>query len=364
MSDAAANDPFGVASDPLLAPIPGGSPAGEDLRYDAVYDRIQEARREEDSTAPQGIWSVKLKRAEWSTVRDEAVAALSTRTKDLQLAAWLAEAWLALDGLSGLTRGVRLITALSSAFWPEAYPKLQDDDAEIRLAPFFWMESRLPERVGQVLITGRHGPDDAALSWQAMVSAQRLEMLSGSAALEYKAAVNQGALTAAAFTAAVRATPTGFFEKLATDAQSALDAVQALSATLEALCGIDAPGLSALERAVEEVGRFARRTLADRGVAGAPAARTPPLPVTVPNPVVQPAAPLTRTPVASRDQAYALLAEIAQFLIVTEPHSPTPYLIRRAITWGSMGLNELLQELVDEDSSRKTIQRLLQMPES
>ena len=34
----------------LLQPIPGANPAGEPLRYQGTYDRIADARREDDPT--------------------------------------------------------------------------------------------------------------------------------------------------------------------------------------------------------------------------------------------------------------------------------------------------------------------------
>src|ERR671929_14367 len=53
--------------DDLLTPIPGANPAGIDLRYDAVYDRIREARREDDD-APQGDWQRARKVADLALV--------------------------------------------------------------------------------------------------------------------------------------------------------------------------------------------------------------------------------------------------------------------------------------------------------
>jgi type VI secretion system protein ImpA len=38
----------------LLAPIPGDDPGGADLRYDPLYDRIKELRREDDRRASRG----------------------------------------------------------------------------------------------------------------------------------------------------------------------------------------------------------------------------------------------------------------------------------------------------------------------
>jgi type VI secretion system protein ImpA len=42
--------------DDLLNPIPGENPSGASLRYEPVYDKIKEARREDDD-APQGEWA-------------------------------------------------------------------------------------------------------------------------------------------------------------------------------------------------------------------------------------------------------------------------------------------------------------------
>src|SRR5687768_7221535 len=90
--------PFPVDLDALLQPISPERPAGEWLRYEGTYDRIQEARRQDDLTLPQGIWKTAQKRANWQTVEALCIEALRARSKDLQVAAWLLEAWLQLHG--------------------------------------------------------------------------------------------------------------------------------------------------------------------------------------------------------------------------------------------------------------------------
>jgi predicted component of type VI protein secretion system len=66
-------------------------------------------------------------------------------------------------------------------------------------------------------------------------------------------------------------------------------------------------------------------------------------------------------PILNRDDAYRRLAEAADYLAITEPHSPTPYLVRRAIAWGSMRLEDLLPELVRNGNELTEIYRLLQI---
>jgi predicted component of type VI protein secretion system len=65
--------------------------------------------------------------------------------------------------------------------------------------------------------------------------------------------------------------------------------------------------------------------------------------------------------ISSRDEAYRRLAEAADYLCRMEPHSPAPYLVKRAIQWGSLSLPELLPELVRNQSELAELFRLLQL---
>ena len=69
-------------------------------------------------------------------------------------------------------------------------------------------------------------------------------------------------------------------------------------------------------------------------------------------------------PVRSRAQAYQMLAEAADYLMKTEPHSPAPYLVRRAVAWGGMTLGELLQQVLRNPSELGELNRLLGLDEA
>src|SRR5262249_8141478 len=64
-------------------------------------------------------------------------------------------------------------------------------------------------------------------------------------------------------------------------------------------------------------------------------------------------------PIRSRDAALDRLREVADFFRRTEPHSPVPYLIQRAINWSRMSFQELLIELVKDENSRMEISSTL-----
>src|SRR4051812_19269746 len=128
--------------DELLAPIAGDNPAGVDMRYDPLFDKIKEARREDDDV-PQGEWQSARKVADWPVVIKLAKDALSSRTKDLQLAAWLTEAQLRREGFAGLRDGLDLLAGLVEQYWDHVYPEIDDGDAEMRAAPLEWVSVKL-----------------------------------------------------------------------------------------------------------------------------------------------------------------------------------------------------------------------------
>ena len=51
----------------LYAPIAGGQPAGRDLRYTPIYDKVKQARQQDDDL-DQGAWKHERKVADYALV--------------------------------------------------------------------------------------------------------------------------------------------------------------------------------------------------------------------------------------------------------------------------------------------------------
>jgi predicted component of type VI protein secretion system len=64
----------------------------------------------------------------------------------------------------------------------------------------------------------------------------------------------------------------------------------------------------------------------------------------------------------SREAAYQMLESIVDYLKTIEPHSPTPYLIQRAINWGKLPLPELMLALLREEGDMNRVFHLLNIP--
>jgi len=121
----------------LLNPISPEKPSGDNLRYDPVYDKIKEARREDDEIT--AAYTGERKMADWPLVIRLVSDSLATKTKDLQLVAWLAEAMLKREGPAGLREVLDLARGFLENFWDTLYPEIDEGDLEPRAAPLQWI---------------------------------------------------------------------------------------------------------------------------------------------------------------------------------------------------------------------------------
>lgn len=345
----------------LLTPISGARPSGEPLRYAGLFDQIQEARREDDASLPQGVWKTDLKKADWKEVERLCLDALETRSKDLQVAAWLLEAWLHLDGAAGVVQGLRLLAGLCESFWESLHPELEDDDPELRLAPLYWVDERLSEKLRlHIAVTRPETTDAPAYSLADWEAARHLENLGKSNPQVLQAAEEEGRLTLPKFLVSVTLTPSVFYFALLGELRQALDSLAEMGALLASRCGERAPGFRRFNGHLVAIQRLAARVLEER---------QDELPAADADEAALPAWDLEDAdgeplgaaggPIRSRSEAYRRLSEAAEYLLRTEPHSPAPYLVKRAVTWGSMSLSELLHELLQTSGDLKTLYALL-----
>jgi len=338
----------------LLAPIPGSNPAGESLRYQGAYDRIAEARRQDDARLSQGIYKSTLKRADWSTVESICIEALTTRTKDLQIAGWLLEAWLHLYGFSGVARGLRLLDGLCTQFWDNAYPSIDGGDLDGRLAPFAWIEDKLSLQLKQIPLTVPRNDTESYsyVDWESACHYENLALKDPRTFQETMANVKP---TVAVFREAVALTDRSFYEDLLESLEQAIDACALLQQLLDQNCGKAAPGFHNFNEALCAIQQLVYQDLHSRDEFTETHTEES-LPVETPDSDME---LWSSGPIRSRTDAYRRLSEVADYLLRTEPHSPTPYLVRRAVEWGNMSLPELLQQIVRNQGDLDEIDKLL-----
>ncbi|MYN15438.1 type VI secretion system protein TssA [Rugamonas sp. FT107W] len=159
----------------LLQPISAAQPCGEDLAFSAEVDRIAQARVYDDPTLDQGEWIAALKEADWPFVASRSAAMIATRSKDMRLAVWLAEAQAKTRGLRGLGEGYALLAGLCEHFWDDMYPVAEDGDYEQRIGNLFWLLSRTPALVKEAPLTEGASPlEDAEYCLAALTELERI----------------------------------------------------------------------------------------------------------------------------------------------------------------------------------------------
>ena len=242
----------------LLAPISGGNPGGEDLRYSSTYEAIKQARREDDDLS-QGAWQRERKVADYRQVIQLASEALRTKSKDLQLAAWLTEALIREQGFAGLPQGLTLCTALLENFWDHLYPALEDGDVELRAAPLAWMGTRLETPLKTVALA-KGGYD-----WFAYKESRAVGYEIPSATPEQKKArektLKEGKLAPEVFDKAFAETPRSYYVEAERNLSASLAALTALDKLCGEKFGEASPGFVALRQAIEDVRHTARALL-------------------------------------------------------------------------------------------------------
>ena len=234
----------------LLNPISAGNPSGENLRYAPVYDKIKEARREDDD-APQGEWKRERKVADWPLTIKLIGEALATKTKDLQLAAWLAEAMLRREGVAGLREVLDVIRGFLENFWDTLYPELEDGDAEYRASPLQWIGDRLESAVKNAPLTR------SKLSWFQYKESRAIGTEESADSEEKRQAradaIADGKITQEQFDKEFDETPKKYYVSLLETFDAAIESLAALGQVCDEKFGDVTPSFGTLDRALQEV---------------------------------------------------------------------------------------------------------------
>jgi len=361
-----ANIPEGFDLAALLAPISEQAPAGTDLRTDyspdSLYYRLRDARAEARATERAiegGETTDSGTPPQWRTITELGTEATATRSKDLEIAAWLTEALLRSNGLAGFTAGVRLMTGLVETFWDDLFPLPDEDGIATRVAPLVGLNGvsgigSLIQPLAKVDLFQR--PDGAPLQlWQYQ---QSFELAGIDDEARRQQRIEAGALPFETLENEARAAGSDGFVALQAEAAEAAAAWQALGLALDTRVGVDAPPTSHVRDLVEQIRSVAARFAGSE--AGAPAEPgTEPGETAGDGAATEPGGTLVTAArpqgINSREEALRALAQIADFFRRTEPHSPLAYTLQEAVRRGRMTWPELIAEIVPDITYRSAI---------
>jgi type VI secretion system protein ImpA len=345
----------------LCAALPGANPTGPDPRQDfsrsSRYYRLRDARAEAraaERTADAAGEALAPVAPQWAEVRRLARELLATEAKDLEVAAWCAEALLRSDGLAGLAAGVRLMTALVETHWDALHPMRDEEGTRTRVAPVAGLsgegaDGTLIQPLRKLQLYDRADGTPVAF-WQYTQSAEaaaigdvaRREQRLAAGVLPFETIEAEAQAVGARFAALLH------------DATEAAACWDALAASLEARAGAEAPSTVRVRDLLAELCDVARRyASAATETQVAPAASAPSPAVA---PAVAPAVmPSAAGEIGGREDALRTLESVADYFRRTEPHSPLAYTLREAVRRARLTWPELLDEIVPDPDSRAAI---------
>jgi type VI secretion system protein ImpA len=321
----------------LLAPVPGPRPAGDATAYPyRLREQLGKLRTEEraedfdDATRP-----AQLKRADYAGIVRVASEALTTQTKDLRVACHLIEALAKSCGFAGLRDGLCLLKRLVAECWDRLEPNIDYGDLDARSSPLANLLDD-PDRGFCFPNTVRQLPvfaGQSVLSWQKVLAKKSPDDEKTAALVQAKASPEALA-------------------PIQDNIAGCLSELSALVAVLDEKLKESSPGLLNLRQALEDAQRMVA-SLLPRSAAPLVAAAASHAPNAV-------SAPLTGSYsnlITTREQDYGDLTRAAETLAQLEPHSPIPYLVRRAVDLGKLPFPQLMQQLIREERILADLQR-------
>lgn len=359
------------ALDGLVAPFSHGVPAGVDVRlagpgselYLSIKDDRAAARtaeREALAAADPEIDPLAAGLRAWGEVCAGATRLLADHTKDLQVAAWLVEAWLRTDGLAGLATGFTLLAELVTRYWDEGlHPADEEDEAEARLAPLFGLFGR--EEPGALvqslkLLPLTDAPGDPVALWT--LEAVRAQSVRHDDPDMREELASRHAQRVARLEGAVAAASRQFVDTSLRAIDRALAEIDRLMTAVDARTQAGRFG-SQVTGPLVAIADAIRQHQGEAIVEAGPSAA-----VSVPVATVDAASPPAAPPDPSasgpapqanpldRQGALATLIEIAGFFDRTEPQSLIGQGLRELVRRANLSLDELIWELLPDREQR------------
>jgi type VI secretion system protein ImpA len=354
--------------DALSRPVDDSEPAGPDLEYSAVAELDRFAAGTPGTIDPSTQELVGAEEPNWRKVAETATDLLG-KTKDLRVAAWLTRAELANRGLPGLADGLKLIASLLETFWETLYPKLDRDEGDDPIERLNVLANLSPDPgqaygspATEALLRTLRGTPIVESREVGRFTVRDLDYVLGRMSPPAGQAAPAPGLLAAAWKTGDAAANQQKRDAVA-NGQAAIQAIVKLFADRSG----QRPNLDLLQQTLRRVGEFYAAQDAQAAAEAADAAGD------APESAVNelggaPGGGKSPRPggLASRADAVRILQQVAAFLRKTEPSSPAPLFVDRAVKLLQMDFNAIVKELMPD--SRERIEMLggisLEEPES
>lgn len=349
----------------LLKPFGGDLPAGRDLRLDvspqSIYFRLRDARAEARAAERLADNDPALGGAlptPWNTVHDLAVEALSSQTKDVEIACWLTEALTRKQGLGGLADSIAVVVGLIEQFWDAGlFPSAEADDLEGRLIAISGMSGQdrdgsLMQPLRKLVLFARQ--DGSPVAYWEFERSKEVAALGAQAEKATRTAA--GVVPFADLEADARGHGRPSLLALGRDLLRAVSAWQSLEQAVARVADGDAvPATSRVRSLLEILQRLVGRYVPSDELAPAePADSGEANPVVAVDAATEEPRPIAPA-LQSRDAMLDDIIRIAASFRDNEPNSPLSFTLEEAVRRARLPWPELLRELMPDTAARSMV---------
>ncbi len=378
-----------------LQPISSEFPAGRSIRYLPVWNELQDMRRQEDERLPKGAWQRAPIRADFRRLETFCSEILTDQSKDFQVVMWLLEAWTMHHGSQGFYAGLRVLDGMIEKFWSDGHPAWSEDDFEARESTFVWFATEIPEILKRAVWLVPDVLTEHPVNYAQYIMYRDYQRKLGGATEITLSAGEQQSMEEAKDAISMAGNNAEFVMYIDDQIDQFLLVTEELSQLNKKLAPLISSDGPSIGKVIEEVERilYALASLKREAHAEfiefsvdellARKDRETETQKVLENfdleefTVAEGIDPSTSALIESgmtgdlveldiesiskmnRARTYAALTAIAEHLQRLEPHSPTPYLLMRAVRWGKMSLTDVLEEIKAEGGDIERVLNLL-----
>lgn len=350
-------------SEQLLSPISANNGVGQWLRYDPIYVKIRDARREENDGMHREAWEGELKRADWQAVEKMAYETTEKQSKDLQLVTWLIEARLHLYGLDVFSQDTEFLLTFIKNFWENCHPqKTEDPNQEFRT---HILEAFIRSATETILLEpfAELSPIlNQSLNLAKCYENDNLEKMSkqgGSAASSYQKSLADGLVTISRIKNAFSEVDKEKGITRVSQLEVCVKNLQTINLFLNQEIGTEGPNFDSLINHLQELKNL--YSLCQKVATPKLTNNPEPEIATIKEPAQekQEEADSNKKTINNRAEVYQAIRQLSGFLLTLDPHSPSPALLHLIGGWENKTLPQILAELQSTQPETKSLLELL-----
>ncbi len=373
----------------LLKPLQGDSPTGIRLEansFNSPLYAVKEARDEAERRETQyRNWQIETlldepkDKANWLPVIEKASDVLANASKDLRAAAWLSEGLIRVYGVAGLKQALTFCLELTARYWDTLHPIADEDEGHATAV------SGLRKLFGDLTVralddlcfveapSATPGGPSQRITFQQYRNVSEFDRIADEAT-KLRRRERFGWVATNDYNRVAELTPTAHLRALHDDLSASVELAYRFGGFLRDHCQPDRYGEATspdnefrqFRGQLEWMSEAVSKLLQERGPVDSTDQTHPEMladdAASNGQLTIAPMAANRPSSLATREDAFRAIEEIAAYFEKQEPHSPVHFGLRQIVRWGRMSFPDLLRELLEDEQALASLRKRVGLP--